>query len=254
MQITIRTLIALSRRDNEMRMLLKNVLLASSCVCLSLPLVATGQTISADSTTCGSLAKAPGGYGPFDYRVSKDKLPLLVGYHFDRGVETLTKQKTGFFGGDIDYTLRAFPNHHRALMAMINLGLKEKTQKPRGANYTVDCYLMRAEQYQPDDGMVKAIFGIYFLKHGRPNEAKGKLEEARSLASQDANVHYNLGLAYYQLKDHERALEAAHRAYALGFPLSGLRDMLKRAGKWQERDPQQNQATSTEGKEPQQKQ
>ena len=161
LQITIRNVIALSRKVNEMGMFIKNVLLVSSCVCISLLFAARGLAVTTDSTTCGSLEKAPGGYGPFDYRVSKDKLPLVEGYHFDSGVETLTKQKTGFFGGDIDYTLRAFPNHHRALMAMINLGVKEKAQKPRGANFTVDCYLMRAEQYQPDDGMVKAIFGIY---------------------------------------------------------------------------------------------
>jgi hypothetical protein len=36
------------------------------------------------------------------------------------------------------------------------------------------------------------------------------------------------------MKQFDKSLESAHRAYALGFPLPGLREKLKRAGKWQE--------------------
>lgn len=36
------------------------------------------------------------------------------------------------------------------------------------------------------------------------------------------------------MKQFEKSLESAQRAYALGFPLPGLRDKLKRADKWQE--------------------
>lgn len=183
---------------------------------------------------CGTLEKQPGGYGPHDYRVAKDKLPIVERYHFDVGVETLTKRKTGAFGGDIGYTLGAFPNHHRALMAMVNLGLKEKTARPQGAKFTVECFLIRAEQYQPDDGMVKVIYGLYHLKHGRSAAAVKKLEEARAIASEDANVHYNLGLAYLDLKKYDKALESAHAAYSRGFPLPGLRDRLRRAGVWRD--------------------
>lgn len=183
---------------------------------------------------CGSLQKEQGGHGPFDYRVDKDKLPVVEQHHFDAGVETLTKQKTGLLGGDIDYTLRAFPNHHRALMAMVNLGVKEKTSHARGARYTVNCYLLRAETYRPDDSMVKVIYGLYYLKHGRSGEAVKKLEQAREIAGDDANVHYNLGLAYADLKQYDKALESAHMAYAKGFPLPGLKNRLRRAGAWRE--------------------
>ena len=192
-----------------------------------------GQS-SLDALGCGSLQKQPGGYGPHDYRVAKDKLPTVEQHHFDAGVETLTKQKTGLFGGDIDYTLRAFPNHHRALMAMVKLGLREKSSQARGARYTVECYLLRAETYQPDDGMVRMIYGLYYLKHGRPGDAVKKLEEARKIAGDDANVHYNLGLAYADLKKYDKALESAHIAYAKGFPLPGLKNRLRRAGVWRD--------------------
>ena len=210
----------------------KSICFALMTACL-LPTVAMGQG-TGEMMGCGTVQKQPGGYGPHDYRVDKDKLPMVEQHHFDAGVETFTKQKTGFFGGDIDYTLRAFPNHHRALMAMVNLGIKEKSVQPRGARYTVECYFVRAETYRPDDSMVKVIYGLYHLKHGRPGEAVKKLEEARAIAGDDANVHYNLGLAYTELKQYDKALKSAHVAYAKGFPLPGLRDRLRRAGAWRD--------------------
>jgi len=43
-----------------------------------------------------------------------------------------------------------------------------------------------------------------------------------------------MGLIYFDLKDYDKALSFAHRAYGSGFPLPGLRDKLKKVGKWQE--------------------
>ncbi len=53
-------------------------------------------------------------------------------------------------------------------------------------------------------------------------------------AGDDANVHYNLGLAYVDLKQYDKALLSAHKAYQLGFPLMGLKNRLQRAGAWRE--------------------
>ena len=57
---------------------------------------------------CGPLAN---GYGPYDARKDPDKLPIVLGAHFTPQVEMLIKATTGYIGGDIDYTLRAIPNH-----------------------------------------------------------------------------------------------------------------------------------------------
>ena len=65
------------------------------------------------------------------------------------------------------------------------------------------------------------------------SEAVAQLEEAEKLIGENANIHYNMGLAYFDLGKFEASLRHAHRAYALGFPLEGLRNRLKRAGKWQ---------------------
>lgn len=188
---------------------------------------------------CGNVSGTAqsGGYGPFDYRTDKSKLGVVEAYHFDAGVESLTRGKTGAIEADIAYTLNVFPNHHRALMAMMNLGVRERKAKLPGAAYSVECYMYRAERFRPDDGMVKVIYGLFHLKNGRPQQALTKLEAGAKLDSQNANVQYNLGLAYFDLKQYDKSLQSARRAYALGFPLAGLRDKLKRAGKWSESGP-----------------
>src|SRR5438128_12469438 len=75
-------------------------------------------------------------YGPYDYRTATDQQKHLVeitGAHFTTSVETLRSGNTGTLGGELDYTLRVFPNHTRALMAMVRLGQRDKTIKPQGA-------------------------------------------------------------------------------------------------------------------------
>src|SRR5882672_10328606 len=64
---------------------------------------------------CGAL---PNAYGPFDYRIEHDKLAIVEAYHFTSQVELLIRGQSGALGADLDYTLRAAPNHHRALVAM----------------------------------------------------------------------------------------------------------------------------------------
>lgn len=179
---------------------------------------------------CGKIGD---GYGPFDYRTQKKELQIVEGAHFTPVVERLeggSASATG--GGDIDYTLRASPNHHRALKAMMELARKEKRDPPSGSRYSVSCWFMRGEVYRPDDAMVKVLHGIFLLRSGRKVEAVAKLQEAESLDENDANIHYNLGLAYFDVGQYEKSLQSAHRAYAAGFPLPGLREKLKRVGKW----------------------
>jgi tetratricopeptide (TPR) repeat protein len=186
---------------------------------------------------CGSLEN---GYGPFDYRVNKGELGQVERFHFDAGVENLTRGLSGPLGGDLDYTLRAFPNHHRALQSMARLSERLKTWQPAGAVYPVPCYFERAARFRPDDSFVRLLYGNYLAKIGKPREALGQLHIAEKLMVENANLHYNLGLIYLSLKDYDRALQYAHRAYKLGWQLPGLRNMLQRAGKWQ--DPRSEEA------------
>jgi tetratricopeptide (TPR) repeat protein len=171
-------------------------------------------------------------YGPFDYRTATASQKKIVeSVHFTAEVEQLRAGITGSIGTEIDYTLRAFPNHPRALMAMIRLGQRDKTVKPRGAQYTVECYLNRAVRFRPNDMNARQLRGIYGALNGKPRQAIDDFNAVLVLEPNNANAHYNLGLAYFDLKDYERAAQEARRAKELGFALEGLSHKLKSVGK-----------------------
>jgi uncharacterized protein (TIGR02996 family) len=155
-------------------------------------------------------------------------------------------------GGDLDYTLRSSPNHHAALLAMMKLAESEKTDKPKYTTYSLPCYFNRAIRAAPDDETVRALYAVYLFKKGDRKQALEQLNEAERLSDgTDANVEYNLGLVYFDLKEYGKSLEHAHRAYALGFPLPGLKSKLQRAGKWREASAvvSKEDSVSTSGKE-----
>ena len=85
--------------------------------------------------------------------------------------------------------------------------------------------------------MVKMIYASYLAKNGKGNDALKYLNDAADLGEESANLYYNIGLIYLDLKQYDKSLENAHRAYKMGFPLPGLRDRLKKAGKWSEQKP-----------------
>lgn len=203
-------------------------------LCLMAAAPAVAQTAGA---SCGPLY-AEGQYGPFDYRTDRDKLPIVLGAHFTPEVEALIRGKTSARPGtDIDYTLRAIPNNHRALMAMMRLGEKEKTPQPVGSRYSVQCWFERAITFRPDDAVVRMIYSTYLNKQGRLPEANAQLELATVHAKDNAFTHYNIGLHYFDLKNYDKALAQAHQAIALGFGQTELPEQLKRVGKWSEPPP-----------------
>jgi len=195
----------------------------------------------AGEVDCGSLKNH---YGPFDYRTaSTDTKHGVESYHFTPKVENLIGgQNTYTPGGDMAYTLHVFPNHHRALMSLIKLAKKQNTTKPREMRYSVLCYFDRAERFAPNDATVRVLHGIYLMQISQHRDATKKFEEAIEHAGDNANVYFNLGLAYFELKDYDRALDNAHKAYRLGFQLPGLRNKLEKAGKWKELPQAQNEA------------
>ncbi|WP_345794459.1 CDC27 family protein [Thauera sp. JM12B12] len=192
-----------------------------------------------DLGLCGSLNNS---FGPFDYRYKSsvrtelgDAHKMVEGAHFTADVEQLIRGKSmALPGGDIDYTLRAFPNHHRALLSMSRLALRAKSDQPPDMRYTATCWFERAMRFAPDDGMVRMLYGQYLLKVGKQLEAIEHLEAAEKLTEGSANLHYNLGLAFIEVKRYDDARRHARKAYALGFPLAGLRERLKRLGQWKD--------------------
>lgn len=182
---------------------------------------------------CGELINA---YGPFDYTNPvhvRDKLKIVETHHFTTQVETLERGQTGAIELDIDYTLRAFPNHHRALNAMLKLQLRNGF-KPGVWRFSAECYFDRALRMKPDDGIARMLFGIYLHKQGRYDEAVPQYKKAIELNPENAEIRYNIGLLYVDMKDYASARKYASEAYDMGYPFPGLKQRLKKAGYWDE--------------------
>jgi tetratricopeptide (TPR) repeat protein len=182
-------------------------------------------------SNCGPLQNA---YGPFDYRTSKAQLQVVEEHHFTRKVETLVAGQEGYVGQDIDYTLRASPNHHRALIAVMRWGEKHKSPQPRDLQYPVECYFERALRFKPDDTTARMLYANYLLRNKREAAANAELDRVVKMAGDNAFTHYNAGLVYLDAKNYDKALQQAHTAYGLGFPRTDLKQKLVAAGKWRD--------------------
>lgn len=215
-------------RTNAMSQVLRVAMVLGVGLCSAIP-VGAQQTMG-----CGSLEA---GYGPYDYRTNADKHDIVERHHFTADVENLVRGKTGEIGADIAYTLRVFPNHPRALNAMAQLSVREKTVKPKGSEYSVDCWFERGMRFKSDDATVRMVYGLHLYRVGRKADALKRMEEAASLGEDTPNFHYNLGLIYADLGRFDEALSHAHRAYSAGFNLPGLKNRLVRAGKWRDASP-----------------
>jgi tetratricopeptide (TPR) repeat protein len=154
--------------------------------------------------------------------------------HFTPKVENLIAGQSGTLGADINYTLRAFPNHHRALISATRLAEREKNDQPPGMLWPVECYFERAIRFASDDIVVRSLYAQWLGKRGRRPEAQWQLETALKSAQDSPISHYNIGLVYLELGDYDRALAQAHRALELGWPRQELAQQLKSAGKWRE--------------------
>jgi tetratricopeptide (TPR) repeat protein len=133
---------------------------------------------------------------------------------------------TGNLIQDIDYTLRAFPNHHRALNAVARYALRGGKQWANKRVTSADCYFQRALKFVPGDQTVYVLYGNYLAQLKDANGAIAQYKQALQLAPDSIELHYNTGLLYLKLGDIATARHHADIAYAGGHPLSGLRDRI----------------------------
>lgn len=186
---------------------------------------------------CGELKNA---FGPFDYRVANEAdKDIVERIHFTENVEAGVAGATAMLGGDLDYTLRAFPNHPRALATLIRLTRRNglAARELKGAHYPTECYFERAVRWQPDDAAAWSLYAQYMYAADQSEKAFPMLKKAHELEPENPTYNYNLGLAYAKRKQFDEALPLGQKAYAQGFPLPGLKQMLAKAGKWVEPPP-----------------
>jgi tetratricopeptide (TPR) repeat protein len=210
---------------------------------LAMPQEASGQQVVPGG--CGALTAS---FGPFDYR--RDKYQYETTYkswealvniveraHYTMETQLLVQRKSGLVvstGADLTYTLSVFPNHHRALLTLVELGQKENAEKPRDSKYTIDCWFKRAVTMAPDDSVVRLIYATYLFKANRSTDAEQQLDVADRIGADKPFTQQNIGLIYFDMKMYDKALLHSHKAEALGFTKQPLKEQLIAAGKWSE--------------------
>jgi Tfp pilus assembly protein PilF len=195
-------------------------------------LIASASVQAAGRNYCGELRNH---YGPLDYRKRGEvNLEIVEHAHFTPEVEAGIKGNTSYIGDDLDYTLRAIPNHPRALTTLYKLALRAKVVKVEHTKWPVECYFERARRFAPDDPAPVAVHGNYLFSLGKFDEALVVFKQANVLSPDDATINYNLGLLLFKKQEYDQALVHAQKAYAKDFPLVGLKNKLIEAGKWVE--------------------
>ncbi|MBY0469130.1 MAG: tetratricopeptide repeat protein [Burkholderiaceae bacterium] len=202
---------------------------AGACIALG----AAQSHAQGDDSTC-FVFKTVGRLEPEDYRKASARLKIVEDYHFGPMVESLIRpMQVGMaIGSDLDYTLWGYPNHHRALVTLVRLGAREKTDQPRGTNFTIDCYFRRALRIASDDYIVRMIYASYLGSVNRRADGLRQLNYVVESAEDSPVTHYNAGLIYMELGELDKAAAQAKRALELGYPRQELRTELQRRGAW----------------------
>tara|TARA_R100000005_G_scaffold87841_1_gene57276 strand:- start:1682 stop:2338 length:657 start_codon:yes stop_codon:yes gene_type:complete len=176
-----------------------------------------------------------GGYGPYDYMLRgrySEQLRTVETYHFTTEVESLTRGKSTMSPyGDLAYTLRAWPNHHRALNSMSRYQF-QVNRKRQGSEIPAECWFQRAIHYSPNDATTMMLYGMYLHRAGKLAMAKSQYKAALAIDSENIEANYNYGLLLVKLKEYSAAKRHAKKAYDAGFPLPGLRNQLAKVGQW----------------------
>jgi Flp pilus assembly protein TadD len=152
--------------------------------------------------------------------------------HFTPAVEQFVSGTTGKNPmGDLVYTLRAWPNHHRALNTIIKVRLQSKDVYQGNKKYPpAECFLQRAIHFSPEDATTYMLYGMLLQRMDKLEEAHAQYLKARELSPQDIQIKYNYALLLIKLNRIVEAEELARDIYAANYPLPGLRRQLERAG------------------------
>lgn len=147
-------------------------------------------------------------------------------FHLNQGIEKMRNGQIQYAKEEFEFILRYFPNHPRGLMLMGELAVKEKMPA------LAEQYFQRAIDLYPETAATYMVYAIFLQKIDNLDKAIKNYQKALKLAPGSTETHYNLGLAYFQKKDYEKANHHAQIAYEGGFPLPGLRKKLKSVNAW----------------------
>jgi tetratricopeptide (TPR) repeat protein len=189
------------------------------------------------------------GYGPWDYYNPKSHVPTsstpmgpvrrVTNVHLKPQMLRLTGRATGTISGDLDYTLRAIPNHPLGLDLASRLELRLATTAAKQLNSffsyekmvrNAECYFRRALSLNNRTAETYFIYGIHLHRNKKYQEAAVAYEKALSLKDTNIEANYNYGLTLVKLERYSEAEIQAVKAYSKGYPLSGLKNLLTKKG------------------------
>lgn len=176
------------------------------------------------------------GFGPYDYTNilhKKTSLKIVETYHFTLDVENLIKGQSGPLESDLNYTLRAWPNHHRALVSIIKYQLKINQKFVPGKLETPpECYLQRAIHFSPEDAISYSLYAYYLKEIGQTDNAATLYQKALAISPNNSKIEYAYSKFLLEIKQYDKALEYAKKAYAHGKPANALKEQLIKLGVW----------------------
>jgi tetratricopeptide (TPR) repeat protein len=173
-------------------------------------------------------------FGPFEY-LDRDKLKpelfITEEYHLTTEILNLQQATTTTAINDIQYTLMAWPNHHKALEAAYRFRLLHRGEFRRDINAPspVECHLQRAINFSPRDPVPYMIYGMLLHEWKLYEDALESFRMANELMPNDVITLYNMGLTMVDLGMYEEAREVAAQVYSTDFPLPGLMNKLAAA-------------------------
>jgi tetratricopeptide (TPR) repeat protein len=148
-------------------------------------------------------------------------------FHLGPGIADAQKGNVSGAVSNFEFILNYFPNDPDVLNRLSEVCTKRKVPK-----CDMEAWFQKALARNVDAPLTYVVLGIHLQRIGKPDLAVNALRKAVSLQPDSINAHYNLGLAYFELKDYEQANRHAQVSYALGAQVPGLKDKLVKVGKW----------------------
>lgn len=193
-----------------------------------------GSTFKGEACEGGTIP-----YGPFDYTNfahKAQKLAIVEAYHYTKDIQLLIKGHTGYITDDLNYTLTAFPNHHKALNTAMNYQLiykREIDSKHRPAFPSpIECYFQRAIRFSPKDVVSYMIFASYLRKTKHFPEADAIYQKALKITPEESALRHSYGMFLVESKKYPEAMEQARIIYGKKYPRQTLKKALEKSGHW----------------------
>lgn len=196
---------------------------------------------------CGEL-KNFGDIGPWDYSDPESsastgadpmgKVKRVENVHFNSDVRSLNRKRYSIdqLTAEIHYTLRMLPNHTEALVAVSRLEkmaggkLPQNTATIYTPRLSAYCFFDRAIRFKENDKNVRFAYAIHLHQNGKYKEALEQYLLAEPQWEDNRYFQYNLGLLYADMKNWDKAVDYAQRAYSLGVSFPSLRQKIEKSG------------------------